>query len=329
MSLLPTEYKKIFPNDDEYRERFTAESSKFYYDKMMELINNDRARIHELDGSVPRLILPNHLMYRIDTLHNADKIRSYEFLIEYNIKKPVEGIYYGCRGLTKIGNDHDHAIKLFRQEWELLKGITCQVLNNTFPDKDFSRRFKITNNANTNTYWLFWISLNEDEDINKVGVVATKKIRDVFNSYINGNIMAPVIMPSSKLLTPKTAFFESNYNSLLAVIKDKDDFESIIHTLEEKGLLIPSPLYEKAWVFAGEGEYHRNIDFITLIKNLNEKTHIFRKEKQIPWTLLESTFLNSEGKAFENLRQQAGQIYNADIYAFWEERIKNLIQDLY
>ena len=38
-------------------------------------------------------------------------------------------------------------------------------LKNTFPGKFFTHRFKPTNNANNHTYWPFWITLHEDEDI--------------------------------------------------------------------------------------------------------------------------------------------------------------------
>ena len=131
-----TAYEQRFPNDAEYRKRYTEEASKFYIDKMMKLIGDDKTRINELSGFVPGLILPNHMMYRIGTLVNQDQIRSYEFLIEYNITKPSEGIYYGCRGITKEGADHEHTIKLFREDWANIKWLLCQVLNNIFPDKD-------------------------------------------------------------------------------------------------------------------------------------------------------------------------------------------------
>ena len=137
MFLSPTEYKKKFPDDEKFRERYTTQSSKFYRDKMMDLVGGKEERLSELRGYVHDVELPNHLMYRVDTLYNPDGYRFYEFLIEYNVKKPAEGIYYGCRGLTKEGFDHDHAVKLFQQEWNEIEDRLRQVLNNIFPEKDF------------------------------------------------------------------------------------------------------------------------------------------------------------------------------------------------
>ena len=261
------EYHKRFPNDEKFRERYTTQSSKFYRDKMMDLVGGKEERLSELRGYVHDVELPNHLMYRVDTLYNPDGYRFYEFLIEYNVKKPAEGIYYGCRGLTKEGFDHDHAVKLFRQEWDEIKGRLCQVLNNIFPDKDFSQRLKMTDDANTNTYWLFWISLYEDEDIKKVGLLATEKIRDVFRFYINDRdwFNDHPLQIHEKNIIPKTAFYNENYKALLEKIKDKEVFIKVLLRFEEEGWIEASPFYEKAWIFKGATGHRQNVAKETMI----------------------------------------------------------------
>ena len=321
------EYHKIFPKDDEYRQRFTTESSEFYYNKMMKLIDDDRSRIDKLQGWVPGLMLPNHLMYRIDTLHSADGRRLYEFLIEYNTKKPAEGIYYGCRGITIEGFDHDFEIEKFRQDFDFLKGALCQALNNIFPDMDFTQRLKMTDNANTNTYWLFWISLYEDEDIKEVGLVATKKIRDVFKLYLDGTICEPIEPPSSKSLFPRTAFFQSNYDALLSSVKEPQKFEKLLQYMEDEGWIVASALYEKAWIFVGEEEHNLNVDFIAIMKVLAEHHYFKGKKGAVCWSQLEDVFLNCEGNANRNLRQQAIQ-YKNDRGNFWKEKMKKILQKL-
>ena len=48
----------------------------------------------------------------------------------------------------------------------------------------FTHRFKPTNNANNHTYWPFWITLHEDEDIVEVGARAVRLIRSVYEGYL-------------------------------------------------------------------------------------------------------------------------------------------------
>lgn len=327
-----TAYEQRFPNDAEYRKRYTEEASNFYIEKMRELIGKDKTREHELAGFVPGLILPNHMMYRIGTLVNQDKIRSYEFLIEYNTTKPSEGIYYGCRGITKEGADHEHTIELFREDWSNIKGLLCQVLNNIFPDKDFSIRFKMTDNANTNTYWLFWISLYEDEDINNVGVVATKKIKDVFEYYLEGKAGKPLEEPESKTILPKMAFTNSCYQRLLEQFKNKMLFEHLLRCFEDEGWIEKSPLYEKAWIFKGLGEHNKNVDFIAILQWMqsNKMFIDIKKDKKIPWTPFASVFLAHDGKNFGSLRQGNLQI-KSDTLEFWKDKLNkfNEIIDYY
>ena len=328
MFLSPTEYKKKFPDDEKFRERYTTQSSKFYRDKMMDLVGGKEERLSELRGYVHDVELPNHLMYRVDTLYNPDGYRFYEFLIEYNVKKPAEGIYYGCRGLTKEGFDHDHAVKLFQQEWNEIEDRLRQVLNNIFPEKDFSNRFKMTDNANTNTYWLFWISLYEDEDIKEVGLAATRIIRDVFKYYLrNREWFTDHPLPESnpKTIVPKTAFYNKNYEALLEEVKDKEKFKKILLHFEEEGWIEVSPFYEKAWIFKGTGEHRQNVDFIQIIKILQEKG--FFLKKNIPWTLIQATLLNSDGYASENLRQQSIQTIKGETEKFWKNKLDRILQE--
>lgn len=334
--MTPEEYKKRYPNDGTRREELTAEFSELYEAKMMELPQKQEGNTNqpylETEGSVPGLHLPNHMMYRIKPLHSDNGHRLYEFLIEYNRKKPSEGIYYGCRGITIEGFDHDNEIKIFREEWEKMMGIVCTVLNNTFPEKDFSRRFKKPDNANTNTYWLFWISLQEDEDINEVGVVAIKKIRDVFEKYINNEIAQEDLSKTlpEKQLDIKTAFKENNYDDLLKAYENPELFKSFIMAAENKGWIKKDSLYEKAWRFIGGGidefgkDRNQNIDFYCLMSQLKEKLKAKKKkvERDVPWAEIEGVFLDHNGIAFVNLRRQ--KKVKSDVEEYWARKFKEI-----
>ena len=89
-------------------------------------------------------------MYRLEPILSPDGHRTYEFLIECNTKVSAEGIYYGVRRLTNDGYDPETELHRFQQDWEAVKAEVCTVLNNIFTNKDFSHRFKMTDNYNTN-----------------------------------------------------------------------------------------------------------------------------------------------------------------------------------
>ena len=194
--------KKLIPystkSNDYYAAKYVAEASLFYEEKMLQLVDGDREKLRT---SVPVVPLPHHLAYKLEPLYSKDGHRMYEFLIEYHTKKPGEGIYYGCRGVTLTGYEHKEEIEQFRAEWEQIKGEVCTILNNTFPAKDYSHRFRMTDNANDQTYWPFWISLYEDEDIREVALRAIRIIRSVYERLINGEIFEEKPIPRKKAPT--------------------------------------------------------------------------------------------------------------------------------
>lgn len=219
--ICPVERYQTNPKNQAYREKYNKEASDYYENKMLQL-----GALEEMVGWVEnqgdRVHLPHHLMYRVgEPIVSADGHRSYEFLIEYHRKKPSEGIYYGCRGNTCKGFSHDEEIEVFRSEWLEVKDVLARFLNNNFPEKDFSQRFKMTDNANDNTYWLFWISLVEDEDINQVGVSAVKLIRIFFEKYLLGELSIIREESAPKKISVQRSFTKECYNDFLLSCHEK------------------------------------------------------------------------------------------------------------
>lgn len=311
---------------DQYslRLKYTAEASEFYRRKMMGLIERDK---HELRGYIPdgkggiRSELPATLMYRIDTLKSADAHRLYEFLIEYDTDTPAEGIYYGCRGITVDGFNHEEEIEQFRQEREIVLPEMCRILNNTFPHKDFSHRFKLPDNADDGTYWLFWITLNEEEDIKKVGVTATTIIRNVFRRYLNGETLPGGKLPEKSFEKSPICFTNDTYRALIERIQYEDGkkiidyqktaearevFERFIVGAEHMRLIARDPNYECAWRMQREDrvdfgrmmyaffEYLYNNDLIAKAYKENDYHETF----QVPWTALIKVFLDIDGNVY-------------------------------
>lgn len=330
-------------SNDFFCNELIAEASEFYVNKMLELGTRD-----ELHAAVPCVDLPNHICYNHGSLFSADGHREYQFLIEYHTRKPSEGIYYGCRGITLEGHDHIEEIKQFRLDWDTVKAEICTVLNNTFPKKDFSHRFKITDNANDQTYWLFWISLGEDEDIKNVGVRAVKIIKDVFERYLKGEEFVPKTMPSKKV-DDEIAFTEKCYQQLLEKIKfsrsgndaktkkSRQLFERFIQRAENEKFIMRNDYYEKAWQ-----TQLSNIDFARMLDALfeylnNDEVEGFDKKKNdkklsISWNSIDKVFINKEGLAFvgDHLKTQLNAFYgdkNGSKKAYWQEKIAEMMSE--
>jgi hypothetical protein len=120
------------------------------------------------------------------------------------------------QGTHPAGIRHEEEIEVFKQEWEAIKAETCTILNNTFPGKDFVSRLKATNNANDGTFWPFWISLYEEEDIRKVGLRAVTVIRNVYKRFLDGEEIQTTQLPKAKLRPNDTAFTEEAYQKIKA-----------------------------------------------------------------------------------------------------------------
>lgn len=179
-------------------------SERFAKDKAVELTNkyseilkekikaldslkfDDDELVFRPDNSYNGIKADRHMMYKLPELHNEDGSIYYEFLIELDIKDPSIGIYYGCKGLIKKG-DNDRQIQKMNDEWEKpIQEKVLERLNTLFINKKYQYRFKPTDNANDNTYWPFWISLHPDENILEVAARATIIIRDEYKRYLEG-----------------------------------------------------------------------------------------------------------------------------------------------
>lgn len=298
--------------NNKYWNELTYKSSKLYIEKMHELddvVKEGKDGLRR-DDTYHGHEAPVHKMYKLGTLHRKDEPLDcgYEFLIEYDTSEPTVGIYYGCKCLFPEGVDPAPYISRFNEEWESVRNEVCTLLNNTFPMKDFTHRFKMTNNANNGTYWPFWITLYEDEDIKEVGLRATKIIRFVYKRMLNGE--KPAINEEPKPKNTKslalTAFNNKAYDELVESIAEKLDkkgknsakyiskVDKILQEFievakaEKIGIIQEAPLYERAWTVLLPA-----VDFTFLIRALLD---FIAKDKDykisIPWENLCRLFMD-------------------------------------
>lgn len=267
---------------------YIHEFSQFYINKMKLLAEAKDFYRCDIDDDF------SHIIYRYRPegkdkpfYVNEDGSVMYDFLIEYHRGKPSEGIYYGCKAEILRGDMESHADEL-RNLWPnifMKNENTCNalqreltsILNNTFRWKNFFNCYRPTDNICEQRYWLFWITLNDDEDINEVAAVATKLMAWTFMRYFNEH---KTLLPASKECKNKqgnpgksvdkkyasrkrqwTAYTDVAYRRFVEKLgEDKDSrtaslffyneegANKLMQRLEDEGLITANPKYEKGWI---------------------------------------------------------------------------------
>lgn len=245
-----------------------------YYDKfineyIMKIEEANKDKDFERDNSYNGITAPNHIMYKLKNnekgettlyCHN-DKI-GYEFLIEFDKANSGYGIYYGCKGLIKGGNQLE-GIKTILDDWQKIEKITKKILNNTYPGRDYNKRFKSTNNANNKTFWPFWISLNDDESLN-IAMRNLRIIASAYNHLLNNNIneLDKTLENNNSDQKNVSLYTEESFIKTCSECKiQKNDsnirydpkkyIESFLDACTREGIIERLAGYEKAWKIIG------------------------------------------------------------------------------
>ena len=294
--------------------------------KKIEKLKNEKDFVS--DNSFNGVKASHHIMYKCKVndkgetlLLTPDGHIGYEFLVEFDLVDTGYGIYYGCRGHIKEG-DQKEGIERIETYWEMIKGEVCAVLNNTFVEKDFLNRFQKTNNANNKTFWPFWIALGADEDIIKVAARATKLIRNVYKKYIkciDGDERQHRSMDDvkEKTILLRTNYTEEAYEDILAKIREKNGaeksklFHTFIMKMEKEGIIKEDDRYERCWRF----EKLRNVEVHCLIRIACEEMGLVvvknrmnngdRDIKSYPWEYFTPVFLSIHDENFNSIRKTA------------------------
>jgi len=275
------------------------------------------------DDSYHSVHSSHHIMYKlnVDTLGNtmlvsSDGLRGYEFLVEFDKDDPAYGIYYGCRGLI-FGGDQGEQIDIFDREWqENLKYVVCKVLNDTFVDMDFSKRFQMTNNANNKTYWPFWISLGVEEDIIQVAARAMKLIFNIYQMYLSGNLIPETIKTKDKAKSFETRYTENAYNSAIKKYCKKAEskriFEKFIRGAVKYHVIEQDFRYEKCYKFVSIS----NAVLGYMLSQLCVNMGLSKSEKdKIVWSLFIPIFVSHTGESLDSIRKShhnSREIANTD-----------------
>lgn len=270
-------------DSNKLRKKKTEDYSDYLERKLKQLNKDeDKDSIFTRDDSYNGIPASHHTIYKVKpSLESKDKSLEYEFLIELDRNDPCLGIYYGCRVSIKNGKIEDK-IKELDEQWEKrIKDKVIDRLNNTFVNCKFDNRFKPTDNANDNTYWPFWISLYDDENIIQVAAQATVIIRDEYKRDLEGDEYKPEpdkihnsIFTEAELgkgeVEQKYAFKKENYKDLLTLkgYKNKEErwekhLEDFIKKAIEKNILKEADYYgyEKAWIIIPNDSAFNDFDF--------------------------------------------------------------------
>ena len=327
-------YHSKYNTDIGYKKQaeFIHEFTQFYLDKMKQLV--------AAEGFVREDIKDDfyHIIYRYrptdsnKPFHSIDG-RDYDFVIEYHRGKPSEGIYYGIKGEVTSGDLEEQCGK-FRKEWPNifmkehknrnsisdLQKATTDILNDTFLWKDFLKCFKPTDNFSKRRYWLFWITLNDDEDVISVAALAVKLISKSFAAYLwNDTVFVdrenekrkgrgrPKKWDKKDNYLRIPYFSNEAYDKLCeAYYGEREIIEEWIEKLETNEIIRKENLYEKC--------YRLNIDskvFIhDYVKNSSNNENIKspfiivkQKKKMYYYDLLDRLFLQKDGnRSIEDYR---------------------------
>ena len=319
-------YHSKYNKDIGYKKQaeFIQEFTQFYLDKMKKLV--------AAEGFVREDIKDDfyHIIYRYrpkdsnKPFHSIDG-RDYDFVIEYHRGKPSEGIYYGIKGEVTSG-DLEEQCEKFRKEWPNifmkehknrnslsdLQKATTDILNDTFLWKDFLKCFKPTDNFSKRRYWLFWITLNDDEDVNSVAALAVKLISKSFAAYLwNDTVFVdrenekrkgrgrPKKWDKKDIYLRIPYFSNEAYDKLCeAYYGEGETIEKWIEMLETNKIIRKENLYEKC--------YRLNIDSKVFIHDYVKKSSnnenikspfiiVKQKKKMYYYDLLDRLFLQKDG----------------------------------
>lgn len=310
----------------EYKKQaeFIHEFTQFYLDKMKKLV--------AAEGFVREDIKDDfyHIIYRYrptdsnKPFHSIDG-RDYDFVIEYHRGKPSEGIYYGIKGEVTSG-DLEEQCEKFRKEWPNifmkehknrnslsdLQKATTDILNDTFLWKDFLKCFKPTDNFSKRRYWLFWITLNDDEDVISVAALAVKLISKSLEEYLwkktdfvdrenekRKGRGRPKKWDKKDIYLRIPYFSNEAYDKLCeAYYGEREVIEEWIEKLETNEIIRKENLYEKC--------YRLNIDSKVFIHDYVKKSSnnenikspfiiVKQKKKMYYYDLLDRLFLQKDG----------------------------------
>ena len=314
--------------EDRKREELSTE----YRDKFVRRMYRLRSlkKTFKEDCSFNGIHSDKHLMFKYicddegrTELWSKDGNRAYEFLIEFDLVDTAYGIYYGCRGLIK-GGDQEEQIARLQAEWdEVLRGEVCNVLNNTFVDKDFSGRFQKTNNANDRTYWPFWVSLFEEEDVIDVAARAVQLMYRIYKRYLVDGIVPENRVVTPKALEVRTRYTRAAFDASMAAIEA--DLQKLDEATKAKALLqrflknatregragrkglVVDTRYEKCWRFHGIS----NVQSAFLLAELSKRMGVLKemaREKgkdtaKVPWGFFSAYLLSESDKPLESIRQ--------------------------
>ena len=314
--------------------------SKYYWVNRASEYHQQRMRslalATELVGDVRGIADEKYMMYRLGIIDVPGGGRRYEFLMEYDIYNPSQGIYYGCKSVTHPGFSHSNQIAKAEEDWRNVEPFVLQRLNNVFVDKDFTHRFRPTDNDHNRTFWPFWISLYEEEDPKEVGLRALDIIYRTYNDYFDGKLPAALPSPAvTKKFVVTTAFTEEAFHSFEESVKKNlrkklsdpahvDEgwrmVEEFIEKGEQEGWLHRMGGYEKAWCLSEEyGDVDFNIIMKILFEEVGEK--LATESIPVPWESLIRIFLRADGSAFKTQVKTLQPA--ANVRRYWRKKLKD------
>ncbi len=265
----------------------------------------------------------DHIIYKLgNNLLSKDASLEYEFCIEYNITKPSNGIYYGVR-VTILSGDENEQVDRMMKEFQFIKELMAKILSNTFPGKKFSSRFRLTDNIHNSTYWPFWLSLYEEENISEVAARSVYIIKNIYKLEfgLDEKLGGAILEVNSENKTPKhnyeedpivteNLFTDDVYDKFLKTLgKGKNIWLEFEKKLLDKEVIFSVPYYEKAF----------QVDVFSKYKEIIYLFNYFFTHNNIRpiWSLLSKLLLNPKGNVDKKM---SNNMSSMDDKSYWYDR---------
>ena len=128
----------------------------------------------------------NHIIYKLDSMTNTISSIKYDFVIEFSIKNPDAGIYFGVKCYRLMGKEDWNTFKQnCALEWEKIKH---PIITGLKKEKIIYDLDKIENPANRHPidgiYWPFWIRCSNKDKNLRSAVDALVIMRECYAYYI-------------------------------------------------------------------------------------------------------------------------------------------------
>lgn len=296
--------------------------------------------LHEYSGD--GIFQPKHLMCKILTLR-AERM-TFEFIVEYGLLEPDVEIYYGIKAISDSTSTTDE----FADRVEELSDKWFDYIRPFIKERGrtagYYHRHNFTNNVQNGTFWISWVRIEPDEELDEAVRDLEKKVYKKFilflakeniiikqdykasekqafvdayrklNSSISGSLSVKLARALAKTKEKKYADMIAKLDDACEFkIKDSNNGETLLVKLEN-GCYQFNINDDLAWLFVQI--LFQDKDIRELAKQYYSDKELIKKYHRLEHYLKAQNSLNAKDRkwAIAILRSQSGSIFEESFF---------------